>query len=251
LALLCLGSSLEAQAPAPPSDTALTGITARGRMLVQYDIAAWHGTDAVQALKPNEQSLNSSVAHLLSNGRWEVLFGHLTASKDTFYAHYHAVQSTPDSDFTASQFPTPVALTGLERDMAAAIATALQDFGPSQRPYNSYALPATPEGIWVYLLPAQTNARVFPHGGDVRYCIVDGGKRILDKHRFHRTILDNPSPGPGAVGGYHTSFEPLPSETDVFLVLRRVPRLPETIVTEYFQYEIHVDGTISWHRAKS
>ena len=237
------------QAPSPPTDSALAGITARGRAIVAYDIAAWHGTDAVMALKPT-RPISASIARQNSTGRWEVLFGQLAASNDTMYVHYSATQTAGDSVFAGRDHQPSLAVTGSAPRMAAATRTAVAAFGTFTRQYNAYVFPAIPSGFWVYLLPAQTSFEEFPHGADVRYWIDSTGTRVLGSHRFHQAIL-NQAYRPNAVASMHTSFDSLPSETDVFMVLRRYPRLPELIATEHYHYEIRLDGTILWRRAKA
>jgi hypothetical protein len=39
-----------------PTPAELQAITARGKMLAEYDVASWHATDAVQDLKPKKGS---------------------------------------------------------------------------------------------------------------------------------------------------------------------------------------------------
>lgn len=236
------------QEPSPPTDSALAGITARGRAIVAYDIAAWHGTDAVMALKPTRQ-ITASIARQEQTGRWKVFFGDLSATRDTMYVHYSAEQTSSDSTFLGLAHDPPLAVTGAPARMAAAIRTAVAAFGAVTRPYNAYAIPATPSGIWVYLLPAQTTLTEFPHGADARYWLDASGTRVLASHRFHRTIL-NLASQPNAVAGMHTSFDSLPAETDVFMVLRRHPSLPELISTEHYHFEVRRDGTIDWRSSK-
>jgi len=248
-ALITVAGALLCQEPNPPADSTLAGITARGRLLAQYDVAAWHGGDALGALNPAGNEISCAVARPMSDGRWEVLYGRLTAAKDTFYVRYHAMQTNADSAFTAERYPAPKVYTGVEREMAAAVQTAVADFGQPTRPYNSYVIPAGPGGFWVYLLPAQTDPRTFPHGGDVRDRVTDGGTRIVERVRFYQAVINFPTTAPpGTVAGTHTSLDSLPSETDVFLVLRRPVRLPENVVTQHFEYEVRLDGTISWRR---
>jgi hypothetical protein len=240
------------QTPAPPADSTLAAITARGRALLRYDIASWHGGDAIVALKPIPGEINASFARVTRSGRWEVVFGRLNAAKDTFYITYRATQTDADSQFTAAKLPTPIADVGVQREMALAFQTAQQDFGRITRPYNAYVIPASGQDLWVYLLPAQTDPRIFPLGGDVRYRIT-GGSSIVEKVRFHNAILDRVMPQSGRpnevpVAMVHTSFDTLPSETDVFVVLRRAPKLPEVVVTRNFLYQIAIDGTITWTR---
>ncbi len=183
--------------------------------------------------------------------RGSVYYGRLSTGKDTFYITFRADQVDADSGFTASHLTTPAPTTGVLREMALAFETAQHQFGNVSRPYNSYVLPAPAGGFWVYFLPAQVDPRSFPLGGDIRYRIVDG-TTIADSVRFHHAILDRqtrtPPNGDMRVASAHTSFDSLPSETDVFVVLRQFPHLPELVATKNFIYQIAVDGTITWVR---
>lgn len=250
LLLAGLAAPVTAQLPAPPADSTLAAISARGRMLQQYDIAAWHGGDAIMALQPKPGEVTVAVSYRLPDGTWQVNYGRLSERKDTFYVTYRAVQVNADSAFTASRFAAPLPLVGLIREMAVAMEVAQRQFGKVARPYNSYVIWA-PKGVWVYMLPAQTDTRSFPLGADARYHVVDGV--IADSVRFHRTILERQTalrPNGGAqVASIHTSFDSLPSETDVFVVLRQFPRLPELVATKNFTYQIGVDGVITWVRS--
>jgi hypothetical protein len=54
--------NLPAQSVGLPPDTLLRGIEARGRALAAYDRAAWHGSDAVVALRPARRLITHYVA---------------------------------------------------------------------------------------------------------------------------------------------------------------------------------------------
>ena len=253
LALVALvAAAVPVHGQTPPTDSTLAAITARGRMLQQYDIAAWHGGDAIMALHPQPGEVTVSVAVRNPDGSWLVNYGRLSEKKDTFYITYRATQVNADSVFTAARFAAPLPQVGALREMALAIETATRQFGRVNRPYNSYIVPAPAGGYWVYFLPAQTDSRTFPLGGDIRYRIL-GGTTIADSARFHRTILERVTgtapDGSKQVASFHTSFDSLPSETDVFVVLRQSPKLPELVATKNFTYQIDIDGTITWVRA--
>lgn len=249
LAALLLTAPLGAQQSTPALDSALAKITARGKQLVAQDIALWHGGDALMALRPTAAEVGAVVARVLPNGRWEVLAGTLTAGRDTLVVRLQASQTNADSQFVAARLDVPLRLTGIERDMAVALSVASQDFGRVTRPFNSYVFPVGQGDLEVYFLPAQTRPDVVPHGGDVRYLITDRGTRIVTKTALHRSILDRPN-NPEAVAMMHTSFDSLPVETDVFLAMRRAPKLPEFVVTERWTYEIQTDGRIKRQATK-
>src|SRR5574341_757560 len=237
------------QTSSVPSDTLLAGITARGRLLAAYDQAAWHGTDAVLAVVP-ETALakvgNAMVAMEEGDGSWKVLFGRLTAARDTFYLLYQARPTTRRDSFTVVPHDPPTPLLGAERRVAAAMQLAAADFGVPQRRYNSYVLPRSDGGYWVYFLPAQVDAREFPHGADVRYRVDSTARDILEKHPMHRGLLNLALPD-SAVAGLHTVLlDDVPQDSDVFLVLARWPRRRELIATAHYNYEIALDGSITW-----
>ena len=92
-----------ARASSRPSDAELAAITERGRLLAEYDIAAWHATDAVLAMHPKEGSFNRYIAHKAAAG-WVVDFGKLTATGDKFLVAYEATQTGGPTQFTVKRF---------------------------------------------------------------------------------------------------------------------------------------------------
>ncbi len=260
LLLLALVPSLAAQEPPwslerlsdrmPGAE--LDAITARGKELAAYDMAAWHGTDAVLALHPASDRVRSYIARRRQDGMWEVVFGRQSTGTDTFYVAYRAVQATPgDTSFAAEAFEPALADTEYYARAARALAVGGQDFGRVSRPYNSVVLPIPESGEWlVYLLPAPTRAGYWPLGADARYRVSGDGRRILAKRRLHNTIIEYGAPPPrkGAElkAGYHTAvLDDRPEDTDVFLVLTRQPRVPEYIVSQTFYFRIDLDGRIT------
>lgn len=128
-----------------------------------------------------------------------------------------------------------------------ALETSLQNFQAEKRPYNTYVLPSNSNKLYVYVLPAQTTADVYPLSGDVRYLISSDGSTILETRRLHKTILEikNSNKSVRTAGGYHTHvLSDVPEDTDVFHVLRRKPPVPEFIGTNSGTYIVQVDGTI-------
>lgn len=246
--LCCLALTSFAQREKPASETELGEITARGKALYDYDIAAWHSTDAILALSPPEGSFNSYVAVKNGSG-WVVSYGKFDPGKTKFLTVYEATQQQNPVEFKVQKFDKPKEDTGNLFFAVKALETAKTDFGKKDRPYNAVVLPAKDGQFYVYLLPAQTVAGIFPLGGDVRYLISKDGSKIVETRQLHKSIIefkvaDN---GEKPVSGYHTAImDDVPEDTDVFHVLAREPSIPEMVISQKFVYNIAVDGSIRY-----
>lgn len=239
----------QARAPrsAPPSADELQAITARGRLLAQYDQAGWGATDAVMALHPAAGAITHYIARQLPDG-WHVVFGRLSATRDTFLVAYEAHLAPGDSAFHAVALTPPRADTGYYARAARAIDTARTAFGPVQRPYNVAVIPATLNEWWVYLYPASTQPGVWPLGGDERFLVSADGRDIRARRRMHRTIIEY-APKPGQHIRAYTHFavlDDVPEDTDVLAALSRTPRAPEYVLSDAFVYRIDPDGAITY-----
>jgi hypothetical protein len=233
-----------------PSADELAAITARGRILAEYDVAAWHASDAVVELKPDKTVSPFYIARQTANG-WEVAFGRLSESRDRFLIVYQAFQGAMPVEFTVKKPDPPVEDHGFYLAAAKAIETASRDFGKPSRAYNTYVLPTESGQLYVYLLPAQTVNGIYPLGGDVRYTITPDGGAIVEKRQMHKTILefdmnDASKRMTKVESGIHTHvLSSLPEDSDVFYVLSRKPLIPEYIGTmDKKIYVVQVDGTI-------
>ena len=251
--LLALCSPLPAQQSQPgsaaPTDAQLKATTARGRMLAEYDVAAWHATDVVEALKPDRAAAVVYLARR-TNGKWEVVFGRMSPQNDRFLIVYRASEGEVPEEFTAKKLDPPVEDRGFYFEAAKAIETASKDFGRPPRPYNRYVLPTEDGRLYVYFLPGQTNAGIYPLGGDVRYTITLDGGTIIEKRQMHSNIIEkkeSPPSGQQLAGGYHThGVNNAVEDSDVFHVLNRQPSIPEIVGTpDKHMYEIETDGTIN------
>lgn len=234
---------------APPSADSLAAITRRGRDLARYDRVAWTATDSVMARGYRPTAEDRYVVRRMPDSTWEARFGRLTAAGDTFLVHHVVRQRATDpTQFTVEALATPRADTGFALRATRAIGEALRDFGTQPRPYNVAVLERPDGGLFVYLVPAQVQAGVFPLGGDVRYHVSADGRRILVKRQLHRAILErsvDPRGPNGLVAGTHTALlDDVPEDTDVFHVLVREPRVPEYVITSEFLYHIATDGRI-------
>jgi hypothetical protein len=234
---------------APPSPAELKATTARGQMLAEYDVAAWHATDAVEALKPDHAAAPLSLARKVG-GKWEVVFGRPSPQQDRFLIVYRASQGATTEDFTVKKFDPPADDRGFYFHASKAIETTAKDLGKLARPYNSYVVPSENGQLYVYFLPGQTTEGAYPLGGDVRYNVTLDGGTIVSKRQMHKTIVekkDTVQPGQTLAGGYHShALSNDVEDSDVFHVLTRNPSVPEIVGTpDKHVYEIHTDGSIT------
>ena len=249
ISVVALVTSIDIAARAQDTTTPTTGelaaIAERGRLLYEYDQAAWHASDAVQMANPKNIERQRYIAKK-ENGKWTVVFGRLNEEHSRFGITYEA-----DEQATLRQFAVKKE-TGERQDegfflyAARAIELAMKDLGAANRPSNVAVLPAPAEQLYVYLYPAQTKARVYPLGGDVRYLVSADGSKILEKRQMHKTIIETaPQAGKKSVAGFHTHIlSDQPEDTDVFHVLTQDPPLPEFVGTPHFTYQVNTDGTI-------
>jgi hypothetical protein len=239
-------STLVPQNASPPATEELSAITKRGKMLYEYDQAAWHATDAVQTANPQTVEGQLYIARK-ENGKWTVVFGKLSDDKSRFGITYEADQQENPREFAVRKESAARQDEGFFLYAARAIELAMKDIGGAGRPYNVAAIPGPADQIYVYLYPAQTKARVYPLGGDVRYLVSAEGMKIVEKRQMHRGIIENAPSAKGkkVVAGYHAHvLSDLPEDTDVFHVLTQDPPVPEIVGTAHFVYEVRTDGTI-------
>lgn len=247
--VLCLVSSCFAGKQKPQANPIMPDVTARGRLLYEYDQAAWHAAEAVQALHPPDQLVGRYLAFKSDSG-WTVVFGHLNDQRDRFLVGYEASQGTTLQEFTVKKLDPPKEDTAFYLAAAKAFDTVRNDFHGEKRPYNIAILPAPSSQLFVYVMPAQTKAGIYPLGGDVRYLITPDGGSIVEKRQLHKSILEIPPSsipkGTTPSGGVHTHvLSDVPEDTDVFHVLTRQPPQPEFVGTRNKKlYEISMDGTI-------
>lgn len=238
---------VSAQDKTQPSEAQLAGITARGRLLAEYDVAAWHATDAVQAAKPEQGTVERYIARKTDAG-WVVAFGRLNEARDQFLVKYEAIQGKSPDDFSVKTYDSAQAASTFYLAAARGLDLALKDFQAENHRYNTYVLPAESDQLYVYILPAQTKRDVYPLGGDVRYLVSTDGSKIVEKRQMHKSIIEfrgNAPQGAKVASGFHDHvLSEIPEDSDVFYVLNRRPRMSEYIGAGKHVYEVKTDGTI-------
>jgi hypothetical protein len=246
--IILLAASMAAQRTKPATPEELSAITQRGRALAEYDVAAWHSTDLVVALKPREGEISGYVARK-AGSVWTVVYGRLSDKKDKDLIAYEATQQSSPTDFKIQTYEKPKEDSGAVLNAARALETAKAAFTPAERrPYNAAVLPADDGKFFVYIVPAQTQPGVCPLGGDSRFTISSDGTKLQETRQLHRSIIEFQIPKDAKPeSGYHTAIlDDVPEDTDVYHVLAREPKVPELVVTQKFVYQIVPDGTIKY-----
>lgn len=239
-----------AQETQPPSSDELAAIAARGKLLYEYDQAAWHSTDAVKEIGLPQAAIDRYVAQKTPSG-WVVMWGRFAQAKDKLLIVYEAIQSEKPEVFTVKKHDPPLEETGFYFNAARSIATARQDFHGEQRPYNVAVLPAENSSFYVYILPAQTVEGVYPVGGDVRYLISSDGQKIVGRRRMHQDIIDI-TIRRDSIYSLHTHIlSDTPEDSDVFEVLTRRPLIPEYIFTCNYTFKVNPEGSLQAVEAKA
>ena len=231
-----------------PSQAELDAITARGRLLAEYDTASWYATDSVQALKPPAGSVGRYIAKKMENG-WVVAFGRMNERGDGFLVVYEATQGATPHDFTVQTYDPPREETGFYLNAEKAMETVLKDFQREQRTYNMSVIPADGGQMYVYIYPGSTVSGVYLLGGDARYLISADGATVVEKRQLHKSVLEfsGGEKGKMPVSGMHSHvLSDIPEDTDVMYVLTRKPAIPEYVITaSKVIWVIGTDGSIN------
>lgn len=247
--LLFLSSGVTARQSDLPSKSDLATVTARGRMLAEYDGAVSQAYDALRPLSPSKELVTRYIARKTDTG-WVVDFGRVNEARDSFLVACVATQGSTPKEFAIKTQNPPTPNPGFDLHAAIAIETCMGDFGRAQIPYRAFVLPNGPNQLYVYLLPAQTKPGVYIYGGDARYQVSSDGLTIVEKHLMHKSILQSDwkaiPQGTKLAGGFHVHvLSEVPEDSDVFMVLARKPVVPETVGSKGHAYQIAIDGTIT------
>lgn len=177
-----------------------------------------------------------------------VVFGRLNQAKTIYLISWEAQQGSTLKEFKVKKHEPPLEDSDFYLRAAKAVDLArpefLRDIKPKRR-YNLAILPA-PAGEWyVYALPAQTDAAVLPHGGDIRYTVSADGVKITEKRRMHQAINEDHL---GKMQfAYHTHIlSDTPEDSDVFYALTRKASEGEWIATGKYIYEISPEGVLRY-----
>jgi hypothetical protein len=243
--LTLLALSALSQRTSPADEKELAAITQRGRALAEYDVAAWHSTDAVMLLSPKDGSITGFIGRKVGD-KWTVVYGRLNPAGDKYLIVYEAIQQSSPKEFKVKFHEKPKEDADYFLRAARALDAAKVLFVPAEeRPYNAAVLPEGNDRFYVYMVPAQLELGIFPIGGDVRFLVSREG-RVVETRQLHKSIIEFQVPkGVTPQSGYHTAIlDEVPEDTCVFHVLAREPKVPELVVTPKYVYRIMPDGSI-------
>lgn len=246
--LAAFSGGLICQTEKHPSAAELAEIAARGQALAEYDQAAWHASDAVEALHPATETVPLYVARKTPTG-WTVAWGYFDKNHTHFIITYEAKQGATPTEFNVIKHDPVIEDGDFYFHAASAMETALKDFNASphpERPYNISVLP-TPSGEWhVYAIPGQQYSDILPYGGDLRYTVSVDGSKILDRRQMHKTVLEQNTPaGVRPDFNYHSHIlSDVPEDSDIFYAITRKTERGEWVATQKYVYEITPDFSL-------
>jgi hypothetical protein len=225
----------------------LKAVTARGKLLWEYEGVAGPASDSVIALKPSDQEVTNYFM-LKKGDDWTAVFGHLNEKQDKFLITYEAMKGKNDKQFTAKKLTPAKEDDGFYLGATRAVAASVKNFTSAKTPYNTYVLPGPSDQIYVYFLPAPTRYGVYPYGADARFLYSKDGATLIEKRQLHPTLLEDSANDKSAttgVGVHSHTLTDLPEDSDVFHVLQRRPPRQEYISTKKGVFVIAEDGSIT------
>jgi hypothetical protein len=246
MGMLSFCAAARAQGGGAVSATELAAITARGRLVAEYDQAAWHSTDALMALKPSRDLVQLYVARKIGD-RWTVMWGRFDETKTRFLIVYEEQEGADPTQYKVITHDPPVQDSNLYWREARAHELAVGDFLSAPHAHFSYNLSVLPaeSGDWyVYLIPGESVDGVLAYGGDERYTISADGGTILDKQTMHDSLTEELTDHP--VVAVHTlEHGDAPTDSDVFYSMTLDAAAGNLVFTHDHAYRIGGDGSIT------
>lgn len=230
--------------PVPASR--LKAITARAKLLVEYENAAGPASDAVLALKPADNEVTNYFLRKTGDV-WTAVFGRLNDSQDKFLIAYKAGKGKDDTQFVARKVTPPNEDAGFYLAAARAVAAASKILVPADTRYNTYVLPGPADQVYVYFMPAQVRRTVYPWGADARFLYSKDGTKLVEKWQVHPKLMQDEYDAKAATTGLsaHSHAQgDLPEDSDVYHVLMRKPSREEYVRTAKGVFVIAADGSI-------
>jgi len=229
-----------------PSEDELTRIRNAGRWLALYDIVCSRANDA---LTNQGHSVDGSPCLAKQrNGGWSVGYGNW--SNDSFNqkarVYLNSAREVTDVEDEESTLDQGW-LYRFGRAASISEQKAGDELGELAEEYRYGVIVANypwDDGVLTtYVFPDPENETSL--GGDLRVEIDANTGSILESERLHNEVIPMSQPPGNAEASVSTAVQTcLPTETDVFMVLRRESSLPHTVVAEEWIYGIEPNGEV-------
>lgn len=254
IAAIALLAVSNAYAQVTPDASAISEVNRLGALLHAYDQAAWHGTDAVMPMLQDDTELDVRVRGYVvkqTNEGWAVGFGRLTEDGSAFAVAFEAVLDETYTALEAVAYTQAERRTGFYHRAMVARDSAMARFEPPEPvTYNTAVIPGSNEVLYVYLLPAQPEVRVYNLGADHRYTFDLNTNTITESKRLHNAILTlDLRADPPPVSFASAVLTDIPTETDVFYARSRPPaadgKVNHYVMTEAWVFMLDSTGIIA------
>ena len=241
---------VQAQAPAcpeaRPSEDELTQIRNAGRWLALYEIVCNRTDDALAAAGASIER-GPCLAQRTGAG-WSVTYGQWRNEgfEQRAVVRLNSSREVTDVDTTAStvregwayEFERAASVGRSEAQNKLGALTESHAYGVIVAAYPWHDTVLT-----TYVFPDPENETVL--GGDVRVEVDADTGSILGSQRLHNEVIPMSGSPQNARASVSTAVRTcVPTETDVFMVLRREPRIPHIVVAEAWIYGIEPNGEV-------
>lgn len=244
----CSPFFVQAQAPAcpeaRPSEDELTRIRTAGRWLALYEIVCDRVDDA---LAGSSIERGPCLAQRTRAG-WSVAYGrwHNEGFEQQAVVRLNSSREVTGSDTTAStvregwayEFGRAASVGQREAQNKLGALTERDPYGVIVAAYPWHDTVLT-----TYVFPDPEDGTVL--GGDVRIDVDADTGSILGSQRLHNEVIPMSGSPQNTRASVSTAVRTcLPTETDVFMVLRRDPPIPHIVVAEVWIYGIEPNGEV-------
>lgn len=228
-----------------PSTEVLERIKNAGRWLALYDIICENSKAALQN-KGMEETPSSCLAFRTENG-WSATYGNWDQTAQVYH-QTALVKLNKAREVTSVQVHHTLLQKGpaFEYGRAAFLGYKEVEDQLEKSRYEYRILVASYPGddiLRTYIMPVINESNIL--GGDFRVRVRSGSGQIMSSHRLHNEVLDfSEAPGNTRASISTAVITCYPTETDVFMVLKRPSRLPHLVVASEWIYSISSTGEV-------
>jgi hypothetical protein len=219
-------------------------VSKTGTQIAKLDHAAWVGTDAVHACKPDPSRMQFYIAYQ-DGDVWRVAFGLLSDDEACFLTAYEAYGDIAKAKpFNVDKFEEPRQDEGwlLQACLAIQASRKVFPFHPAAENYAYVALPEVDGSASVYWYPATTNPKIRLLGADGVVHV--RGKEDIEVVQYHKNLMQQPRHDPQSMQAHTHMLIQEPVPLDVSYVMMGRPPEPSFVVCKNQTYLIWKDGSI-------